>query len=86
MPLYDRKCKECQTTFEIYAKFEDRHMHNCPECGSEAENIMTFNFNRGVVIEPQFFEHLDTKPVWIRGKRHLKEECRKRGLWAKALD
>jgi len=32
-----------------------------------------------------WFEHIDTKPIYIESKAHLARECDKRGLLAKAI-
>ncbi len=33
-----------------------------------------------------WWEHLDTKPIYIKNKRQLREECRKRGLSSQYLE
>lgn len=32
-----------------------------------------------------WYEHIAAKPIYIRDKAHLKEECSKRGLMARSL-
>ena len=32
------------------------------------------------IFHEGFYEHLDSKPIYISSKRQLREECRKRGL------
>lgn len=83
MPLYKYEC-ECGNRFEEFKRIKDRKSVVCPECEGETR-LLIGNFNRGFVLEPQFFEHLDTEPVWIKSKKHLKQECEKRGVEAKCL-
>lgn len=87
MPLYRYKCNNCGHDFTRLRKIKERRESiPCPECDIIDEHKLVFGkHNRGFVLEPQYFEHLDTEPVWIEGKKHLKEECEKRGLEAKCL-
>jgi putative FmdB family regulatory protein len=35
VPLYDRKCNQCQTVYEVNCKISEKdNKHKCPECGS----------------------------------------------------
>ena len=35
MPLYDRKCNQCDTLWEVNCKISEKDQpHECPECGS----------------------------------------------------
>ena len=85
MPLYKYRCSSCENTFEELRRMDDRNKPiSCPECGANSE--LTLSPNAKVFpFEPQFFDDLDVKPVWIRSKAHLKEECRKRGMRAICL-
>lgn len=85
MPLYRYECKDCLERFESFAKIDNRYDASCPECGSNQTQLLISMANRGFVLEPQYFEHLDTEPVWIKSKKHLKQECKKRGVIAKCL-
>jgi len=38
------------------------------------------------IWKPQWFEHLDTKPIYIESKKQLKREAEKRGLIAVGLE
>ena len=55
----------------------------CDECESskpkDTVNINTGDWARG------WYEHLGHDPVYIESKEHLKRECEKRGLLARAL-
>ena len=56
----------------------------CPRC--EEANVRP-NFpmvNTGECYRG-WYEHLDTKPIWIESKQHLYRECAKRGLSSRAL-
>ena len=83
MPIYQYSCNSCGKRFEELRKIESRHQAKC-ECGSSA--TLQISKANPILFKPQFFEHLDTKPVWVESKRQLKEECKKRGVWAKCLD
>ena len=83
MPLYRYKCEQCDNVFEELKDVEERKNAYC-ECGGDTKQLIG-SFNRGFVLEPQYFEHLDTEPVWIENKQHLKQECEKRGVEAKCL-
>jgi putative FmdB family regulatory protein len=85
MPLYKYRCENCGKEFTELKSIPHRYDVKCPECGNDKCNMLFTNHNRGFDFEPQFFEHLDKKPVWIRNKQHLKEECKRRGVMAKCL-
>ena len=34
MPMYDLKCSECNTIFEVFCKFSDKENPECPSCKS----------------------------------------------------
>lgn len=35
MPLYDFKCSECDTVFDVLCKIAERESQACPLCGSK---------------------------------------------------
>ncbi|MGI8670902.1 MAG: FmdB family zinc ribbon protein, partial [Aridibacter sp.] len=37
MPIYEYKCKECETHFEKLQKSTDEPLKVCPNCGGELE-------------------------------------------------
>lgn len=87
MPLYLYKCSVCKEEFEELRPVEGRYHAQCPVCKSEdCKLLVPKGVNSGFELKPQYFEHLDTKPVFIESKAHLREECKKRGVWAKCLD
>lgn len=83
MPIYQYSCNSCGKRFEELRKIEDRYQAKC-ECGSSA--TLQIAKANPILFKPQFFEHLDINPMWVESKRQLKEECKKRGVWAKCLD
>ncbi len=85
LPIYQYRCSKCSGNFEELKKVDDRKSTNCPSCGDKADLASTFQSNP-ILFKPQFFEHLDTKPVYVESKQQLKRECNQRGLWAKCLD
>jgi len=82
MPIFDFGCTPC-------GKIEERFVQHdavvkC-SCGRVMKKLITaphvfYPFREG------FFEHLDTKPVYIRSKKHLRQECERRGLTSHYLD
>lgn len=86
MPLYRYKCGNCGKEFTELRSVENRRKDiRCPECNCKTNKLVFNRYNRGFVLEPQWFEHIDEEPIFIRNKKHLKEECEKRGLEAKCL-
>jgi len=86
MPTYKYHCQNCDSVFTELKDIEERNNATCPECGSDEVKMQFGTHNRGFKLEPQWFEHLDTEPVYIKSKKHLREECKKRGVRAKALE
>src|SRR6185437_14989890 len=41
MPLYEYKCHSCGKTFEVIQKFSDEPLKVHPECGGEAERLLS---------------------------------------------
>ena len=77
MPLYKLKCKACNKVFEEFSSVNDRLNIRC-ECGGNTEiMICPTNFH---MFEPFWHPNLDKKPVWIKNKKHLKEESDKRNM------
>jgi putative FmdB family regulatory protein len=35
MPLYDFKCSDCDTVFDVMCKISERESQACPSCGSK---------------------------------------------------
>ena len=41
MPLYDYKCPNCSTKFEVRRSFEDRSPAICPKCTAQGQLIFS---------------------------------------------
>jgi putative FmdB family regulatory protein len=42
MPSYDLKCTKCENVFEVFCKYDDKHLQKCPKCEStETESYFT---------------------------------------------
>ena len=90
MPMYQYHCPICSGDFEELARIEERHSVLCQICLVPAE-LKVAGFNRGYDFENEWFEHFpndkgDGKGMVFKNKKHLREECKKRGVWAKCLD
>ena len=80
MPIYQYECPRCHKVTEAYHNVDDRHNEYCEECDCKMSiNICTTSVH---LFEPFFHPHLDTKPVYIKSKKHLKEEAAKRNMTA----
>lgn len=56
MPVYDFKCSECSTVFEIKRSPKQRDDVHCPECESPAKRVFT---PVGVVFKGSGFHTTD---------------------------
>lgn len=56
---------------------------HCPKCAEQDEkstvNIKTDEWVKG------YWEHIDTKPIYIESKKQLFHECEKRGMMPRAF-
>lgn len=78
MPLYKLKCKACNREFEQISSVSDRLNIRCDECNGNTEIIICpTNFH---LFKPFWHPNLDKKPVYIKSKKHLKEESDKRNM------
>lgn len=41
MPLYEYKCLDCSTTFDLRRRFDDRSAVTCPKCHGEARRLFS---------------------------------------------
>ena len=78
MPLYDFECPSCgRKDFDIIAKAEE-HTRDC-RCGAEQNRLLpTWSINPDV--EPYLDENLGHEPVYVKSRRHLREELKTRRL------
>lgn len=83
MPIYPYKCP-CGEQFEVIKKIVAYNTPEpCPKCGTllAEKDWETICKKSSIhVFEPDWYEHLDDKPIFIESRRHLKRECDKRGL------
>jgi len=57
---------------------------SCPECEKDAGSGETVRIQTGECWAG-WYRDLDINPIYIESKKHLVEECEKRGKYAKAL-
>lgn len=79
MPRYDVVCEWCGKETEVWVRIDERDNIACPACGRPARRRAVYRF-AAHIWKPQWFEHIDTKPIYIESKKQLREECKKRGL------
>jgi len=77
MPMYRLRCRECSNVFEEIARVDDRNDIKC-ECGGDTDLVICPTAFH--IFEPYWHPNLDKKPVWIKSKKHLKEESDKRNM------
>lgn len=77
MPLYRLQCKACNNVFEEISSVNDRLNIRC-ECGGNTEIMIQPTASH--IFEPFWHPNLDSKPVYIKSKKHLKEESDKRNM------
>lgn len=78
VPLYKLKCKACNKVFEQTSSVNDSCNIKCDECNGNTEiMICPFTFLK---FTPFMHPNLDSKPVWIKSLKHLKEESDKRNM------
>ena len=79
-----RYCNNCRGWFKLA---ETSHCLN-PECVAklEAERpAHSVNISNPDATIAGWYEHIDTKPIYIESRKQLYNECAKRGLVAKTL-
>ena len=87
MPTYEYMCSECQTVFDEVRSIAGRNAVCCPKCGAMPPHVyQVFTTPRNVI--PDMPEYYDRgmgkgdggKGVHIRGRKHRRDEMRRRGL------
>lgn len=82
--MSQNKCSKCGTKIDscrhyyIYSKDDKRVVEICGNCMSEINAESASSHVK--IFEPFWHPNLDKKPVWIKSKKHLKEESDKRGM------
>ena len=77
MPLYKYKC-ECGVELEEFNSIDDRHNQKCPECENDMQIVIQPIVSH--IFKPFYHPNLGPKPVYIKSKKHLKEESDKRNF------
>lgn len=57
MPLFEYKCKNCKTTFQVLKNVDKRdETERCPKCGStETERLISLFVNNSTSCNPYFY-------------------------------
>ncbi len=77
MPLYSLRCESCNKDFEEFSTVDNRLNIRC-ECGGNTSILIQPTAFH--IFEPYWHPNLDKKPVFIKSKKHLKEESDKRNM------
>lgn len=43
MPMYEYRCSDCGSEFELRQKFSDEPVTTCPDCGGHVEKLISLN-------------------------------------------
>ena len=79
MPNYNYRCPECGKEIESFHMIKDRYNEQCPDCKKKMKLIIKGGGNF-LMFTPFWHPNLDKKPVYIKSKKHLKEESDKRNM------
>ena len=88
--LYQYHCRKCGIQFDLRRSVAERNRKTyCPKCHKLAQRNMapdevSINSGKGGRI-PGWNHSLDDKPVFIKSKKHMREECKKRNLYPAGL-
>jgi len=83
MPLYDFQCLKCKKKFEAFSRIDDRLGMKC-KCGGKT-SVLLSTANKDW-FRKHINEDFDGTPIEVKSKGHLKELCKKHGVYARALD
>jgi putative FmdB family regulatory protein len=83
MPLYDVECTKCFKVFEAFKPLKELPEGFTCECGGTAR-IVVKKANRDW-FRPHINEHFDGTPIEVTSKKHLRELCKKYGVYCRAL-
>lgn len=85
MPLYEFECNICGKIVEEFFQIKSRpDFVDCPVCHNKAKRIISITGKDW--FKPFWHDDIDLEPVYIKSKRHYKEICQEKGLYAKCLD
>jgi len=59
MPTYDYRCVSCGYKFEVFQNMTEKHLSNCPECGSEVKRLI--GAGAGTIFKGSGFYQTDYK-------------------------
>jgi hypothetical protein len=84
MPRHSQHCTSCEWNDDVVVQpFEHPP---CPTCGAATERwwpiggSATHGISSDEFIGGKWIENLDTKPIWVESRSHLKREMKARGL------
>ena len=80
MPIYKYQCNKCGKEIEAFHKVADRYNQKCPECKHDMQIVIQPITSH--IFKPFWHPNLDKKPVFIKSKKHLKDEADKRNMTA----
>ena len=83
MPLYDFQCLKCNKEFEQFSKIDRRLSVKC-SCGGKTKVLLSTASKDW--FKPSVWEDFTDYPIEVTSKKHLKELCKKHGVYARALD
>lgn len=85
MPLYDYKCR-CGEEFDAYRSVSDRLSATCPKCHAPAMQAVQRPSVKRVSGVTGWYEHIARDPIYIKNRKHLREECARHDCYAVVLD
>jgi len=78
MPIYDFNCPQCGKVDDVYSKMDEREkVHSC---GSTMTRLLSMQVNCNPDLQPYLDDNLGENPVYIRSRRHQRDELKRRGL------
>jgi len=82
VPLYDFQCLKCGKGFEQFSKLDNRLNVKC-SCGGKTSICLTTAKRDWFRVHIN--EDFDGTPIEVTSKKHLKELCKKHGVYSRAL-
>lgn len=58
MPTYAYRCTECGEEFDIYQRFDEESLTDCPNCGAKLRKLFSPS---GIVFKGQGFYRTDSR-------------------------
>ena len=86
MVLHDIECNNCGVGAEVFIDPDNTPL--CKKCGGQTRIIIIRGHGGRDWFKPGYWEHMyysDEKPRYIESKEQLKQECEKRGVYARCL-